>query len=454
MNIKPKFVKSLILIVLIFIVANQLIWIKNMYDNYEEDLFFRTNQSLQQAVLMEVSERHELTGGFIVFSPKLGFPDDTTRYMMKEVRGEDSTYIFQIDRYDPHTNMKIVQFFCKEELPVNLEVVQTLFRNELSQSYSLKNSYLEYLDLTNDSIIKSNRTADLDGNYLRSDTLVMDIASTIGMLAYVEKPQSIILGKMTLQLFLSIILIIIAIAFLIYLTRSLVRQWRAEKLRQDSINAMTHEFKRPLSAALALLDSIPGELKENDIAEAKESAEGTIREIKKLDAYVKQIQRINNNDRGNIVLHKATIDIRSFFKNIYCRYTYSNPPIQIDLSVNTKRETFTVDLLHLSNVIDNLIENGIKYSIDVPKISLEVYDAQDGVAICVSDEGIGISKEDQKRLFERYFRSANRNVQQKHGLGLGLTYSKSVIDAHRGQIIVKSELNKGTSFTIIIKNDL
>ncbi|MDL2241289.1 HAMP domain-containing histidine kinase [Bacteroidales bacterium OttesenSCG-928-L03] len=408
------------------------------------------NQSLDRAVWQEVNNRHELNGGFSHYGIKSPISDDSPRYIKKEIISADSIYHVLVDRYDPNTNHKIIQYVSKEDTPVNIDMVQAIFENELSQHYPIRSSYLVYIDLEADSVIQDNRPKHLSSSYLASDTVVMDIISSIGMLVFVEMPEPIILKKMTFQLILSIVLILLAAGMLLLLIRSFVFQWRHEKMRQDSIAVMIHEFKRPLSAARIMIDLAHSSLEENNPEDAHEEIDNILLEFNKLLAYTNRIQEINKNDKRVLTLNREPINIRAFFEKVVKHYVEVEQSAQIELTIQTTQETFLVDKVHLSNVVDNLIENAIKYSEREPEIAILVSDHQDGLKIDISDNGIGMSPEELKQLFTKYFRSNKRIVQKSPGFGLGLAYVKSVIDAHNGKILVESQEGKGSIFTILL----
>ncbi len=285
----------LITLVIAFIAANQALWVFNMYHLHKRELLELVNQAAHKAVLMEISERTEIMGGYRVFNTNISDPNDTTRFITKKVRTEDSTYVFKIDKQDPYINQKIVQFAIKDELPVNINVLDSLFRNSLSGKYKIENTYFEYVDLQTKSIINSNKPGDFLLNYLATDTIPLDIINSIGVIGYVEAPDVAILRKMMYQLSLSVLLILIGVGGMVYLGRSFVVQWRTEKLRQQSVNAMTHEFKRPISGAVAMVATIPFYLEKHMFDKVNEYAGKTMNELNKLTAYTQRIQQISNN---------------------------------------------------------------------------------------------------------------------------------------------------------------
>lgn len=449
MKLKPFYIQLLITLVIVFIAANQTMWVLNMYHLHKRELMELANQAAQKAILMEISERSEIMGGYRVFNTNISVPNDTTRFITKRVRTEDSTYVFKIDKQDPYINQKIVQFAIKDELPVNLNVLDSLFKKELSDKYKIEHTYFDYVDLQTKSIINSNKPGNFPLNYLATDTIPLDIINSIGVIGHVEAPDVAILRKMMYQLSLSVLLILIGIGGMVYLGRSFVVQWRTEKLRQQSVNAMTHEFKRPISGAVAMVATIPFYLEKNMFDKVNEYAGKTMNELNKLTAYTQRIQQISNNEKGNFSINITALQITDFFTSIIGKYS-KDERLKIDFTNESRRTEFSADIIHFSNVIENLIENAIKYSTENPEILIRISDANNKLRITVSDNGIGIANDDIKRIFDKYYRVNRKETKNKPGFGLGLTYVKSVIDAHGASISVESRLNEGSTFCIII----
>jgi len=454
MRYKHYYIQILIVFVSALITVNQVVWISNMYNLHKKELRDFACQATQKAVIMEVSERTEALGGYFVFANNLSNPNNTSRYFTKEVKTEDSTYKFTIDKNDPYINQKIVQFVLKDELPVNLEKLNKILKKELSERYKIKNTYFDYLDLKKNKTIKSNKPKNASSNYLQTDTVKLDILNTIGVVGYVQVPGVVILNKMGYQLALSILLILIGLGCMIYLGKSFVVQWKLERLRQESVNSMTHEFRRPISSAVAMVSLIPFYLKRNDTSKIITYAENTIIELNKLTAYTERIQQISNNEKVNILLNKTKIEIEPLLQSLNERYSdpdNTEKKVDIQTTVRTKNKFLFVDVLHFSNVLDNLVENAIKYSNSKVNINIDVIDSNEGIRISVKDDGMGISTFDLKFIFDRFYRSNRKELKRKTGFGLGLTYVKSIVEAHGGSISATSKINDGSEFVILLK---
>lgn len=440
-------VPVILLLLLLLLVLNQLIWIRNMYQMHQQELVDFANQVAEEAVLKELAQRTEKIGGCVVFASNLYDSKDTSRYFTKNLRTEDSTYVLRIDKHEAHINEKIVQFALKQDEPINLQVLDSLFYSKLAARYPVGDTYFDYIDLEGDSIIRTGEKEKSDRKYLQSDTLILDIVHSIAVVGHVEAPENVLLQKMQYQLLLSVLLILFSVGGLVFVVRTFVIQWRTDRLRQNSVNAMTHEFKRPISGALAMVSTIPFYLQRNNTAKVLEYVGAIGTELDKLTAYTQRIQQISNNDKSTINLRPAQTEVLPFVESVAERFRAGSDQVNVSVSASAQACTWPLDQLHVANVLDNLIENALKYSDAGTKVELNVERIPDGIQVSVTDNGYGIPASEQKRIFERYYRVKDKRTVHKAGFGLGLTYCKSIMEAHGGVLTVQSELNKGSVFT-------
>jgi signal transduction histidine kinase len=457
---KKKYIviNGLITVVLLGIIANQTVWLVNVYSLFEREFKANANATLQNATYMELTERGEILGGVSFYSRNSNSSSDTSRFLTKKIVTEDSTYIFTIDKNDPNFMHKISQFMLKQYFPVNLNRLSAIFKENIPERYAVSEAYFDYFDLENDTLINTNRPENMRlGLYVLTDTIPLDIIHSIGVMGYIGTPHMAILDNMKRQLLLSVLLIAIGVISLFYISRSFIFQWKTEKMRQDSVNAMTHEFKRPVSTAVALASIIPFYLEKKETDRVLEYVGNIEIALNKLTYYIKRIQQISNNEKGNVALDKTAVEIIPFFESLQQRYTLSGDEheqkISVKLQFDTSKRVMAVDLLHFSNVMDNLVENAIKYTVRPSAIiDITVADMADGLKISVKDNGIGISPADKKHIFDKFYRIKREETKNKIGLGLGLTYVKSIVEAHGGDITVNSILNEGSEFIILLKN--
>ncbi|WP_181182380.1 sensor histidine kinase [Sphingobacterium lumbrici] len=143
------------------------------------------------------------------------------------------------------------------------------------------------------------------------------------------------------------------------------------------------------------------------------------------------------------------LNLQDLFSSVVEKYrTAKDNLVKLDLSLRTKQTTIYADLLHFANIIDNLIENAIKYSNERVHIEITVTDAQDKLKITVKDDGLGILDSDLPHIFTTFYRSNDKEIQRRVGLGLGLTYVKALVEAHGGEIKVKSKFGMGSEFIV------
>lgn len=453
---KHVVIKLLVAMVLFVIVVNQIIWLSNMYDLFEREFIAYVNETIEKTAYMELTERGEELGGFSVYGANLNLPSDSSRYFQKKVVTADSTYTFIIDKNDPNTMHKISQFVLKRYLPIRLDRLSELFKENIHERYDVDEVYFKYLDLDNDTIISTDKPRNISmSHFIITDTIPMDIVKSIGLVGFVEAPRMLILDRMKIQLILSVLLICVALVSLFYISKSFLFQWKTERMRQDSVNAMTHEFKRPISAAVAMAATIPYYLEKNDIKRVNDYVINIQTSLNKLTSYTKRIQQISNNDRGQVILDITEVEIIPFFNTLQQRYEIAGQQeenVNIKMDFHTSRKTMKVDAIHFSNVIDNLVENAIKYTVeDVVKIVITLSDVTEGLMISVKDNGVGISSVDRKYIFDKFYRVSRAETKHKAGFGLGLTYVKSIIEAHGGSITVNSELHEGSEFIIFLQ---
>lgn len=246
------------------------------------------------------------------------------------------------------------------------------------------------------------------------------------------------------------VLMLITIAFFIYAMTVILRQKQLSELQRDFINNMTHEFKTPISTINISTDVfLQNEQIKSDQRLNRYS--GIIKEqTMRLNTQVEKVLQLAKIERDKIELNFEEIDlvelIRSISPSMELKIGEKNGRLHLDL--DAAKTIIKADRLHLTNILHNLVDNGVKYTRGAPDIHIRLHNEDDKVVLSVQDNGIGIAKEHQKHVFDKFYRVPTGNVHNVKGFGLGLFYVKTICREHRWKLGLDSEPGKGTTVSI------
>ncbi len=270
------------------------------------------------------------------------------------------------------------------------------------------------------------------------------------LLIYFPNEKKFIISQLWIMLAVSVLLflvIIISFSFSIY---TIFRQKRLSIMKNDFINNMTHEFKTPISTIALACEA----LKDKDIQKTEtlyDNYVGVISEENgRLGMMSEQILQTAIIDKGQLKLKKADNSMHDIIIAAVGskKMAVDSKGGSIDLELKAQNDVITGDNIHLTNVIINLLDNAIKYCLETPRIVINTINQDNSLLIRVKDNGIGISKTNKKKIFEKLYRVPTGNIHNFKGFGLGLSYVKAIIDEHEGDVSVDSELGKGSTFTV------
>lgn len=246
-------------------------------------------------------------------------------------------------------------------------------------------------------------------------------------------------------LFISII--VVAFSASLY---QLVRQKKISEIKTDFINNMTHEFKTPIATINLALDAIKNPKIINDEEKVKRYVQMIREENKRMHGQVESVLRISKLEKKQIEISKETVDMSKIIETgiEHLQLLISNRKG----SIKTHFKAITNEVLgnefHLTNVVVNMLENAVKYSEDAPEIEVFTENTNKYFIFKIRDKGIGMGKNAQKYVFDKFYREHKGNVHNVKGHGLGLSYVKEIIDNHQGIVYVESEKGKGSTFTV------
>jgi two-component system, OmpR family, phosphate regulon sensor histidine kinase PhoR len=263
--------------------------------------------------------------------------------------------------------------------------------------------------------------------------------------------QKLLLKETSLSFALSIISILAVVIIFIVTYRNLSEEKRLSDLKTDFINNMTHELKTPLSTITVAGKTLEMEQIRTNEEKILETARLIGKQSIHLNQLINMILEISMWERTQFDLDKKTVDIEEVMNDITdCFITGCSNCALIRRKFNFDGARADLDIVYFTTLINNLLSNAVKYSDREPEITIEGYASNNNITICVEDNGIGISKADQKHIFDKFYRASTGNIHKFKGLGLGLYYVKKIAEAHGGDVSVNSRPGKGSTFTIIL----
>jgi two-component system phosphate regulon sensor histidine kinase PhoR len=251
---------------------------------------------------------------------------------------------------------------------------------------------------------------------------------------------------------LSIIFTLIIIIAYTSALNQLIRQRHISEIKSDFINNMTHEFKTPIATINLALDAIKNPKIIGNEAMVLKYIQMIKDENKRMHAQVENVLRISKLEKKELNISKESVNIQEVIEDAieHVNLILEDRQGTIDKHFVAERTTVLLNEVHFINVIVNILENAIKYSPNIPKIDIFTENVKENIVIKIKDNGIGMSKVAQKRVFEKFYREHTGDLHDVKGHGLGLAYVKKIIDDHNGQIYVESEKGKGSTFIIKI----
>lgn len=287
--------------------------------------------------------------------------------------------------------------------------------------------------------------------------LYPDKKGSSGMLMmYFPKKTSVVWSSMWGNLlgtasFTTIILLCFA-----YTVNVIFRQKKVSEMKTDFINNMTHEFKTPIATISLAADSITSPMIMGKPDKIERFANIIKQENKRMNSQVEKVLQMAVIDKDEFSLKITEVNLTEVIHravdNITLQVEKKDGIVTTDLQATNP--FIKGDLTHISNVINNLLDNANKYSPEKPEISIFTRNVANGVEVIISDKGVGMDKEARKHIFDKFYRVHTGNLHDIKGFGLGLSYVKAIMTAHKGRVEVKSELGNGSSFILVFPFEL
>ncbi len=264
------------------------------------------------------------------------------------------------------------------------------------------------------------------------------------------KKQVYLFGSIVGITSLSLVFTLIIIIAYLNAINQLIKQKQISEIKTDFINNMTHEFKTPIATINLALDAIKNP-KIMDDAEKRQRYLQMIRdENKRMHSQVENVLQISRLDKKELDIEKEQANIQDILEDAieHVHLIVEARHGSITRHFGAKRTTTLVNEVHFTNVLVNILDNAIKYSPDEPLIDIYTENVKDFVLIKIQDQGLGMTKQVQKKIFEKFYREHTGDIHNVKGHGLGLAYVKRIIEDHNCHIYVESEKGKGSIFII------
>lgn len=270
------------------------------------------------------------------------------------------------------------------------------------------------------------------------------------LMLYFPEQQKFIYSNLWLMFITSAFFLLIIILAFYFTISTILRQKKVSEIKNDFINNMTHELKTPISTVMLACDA----LTDPDLSQSKQLTDHYIKMIrdenKRLAMLVDHVLQSALLEKSDFQLktemHDVHVLIEKVLRSFNIQFERRKATIFTEFLANPS--VAEVDAVHFTNAIFNLIDNALKYSPKEPQITIKTFATDKEMQVSISDKGIGIQPEQQKKIFEKLYRVPTGNIHNVKGFGLGLSYVKVIIDKHKGEIEIDSEPGKGSEFVI------
>lgn len=425
---------------LIGIIYIQINWVFTMVENKQEEL----NQELihvMHEVGQELMEKKGLAPNFksLYLGPgnTLRPSDEFMRELMKPPtvaeKFTEGEIADKLKKAFKNHGLKDMKFEFGVSADVNLMIYEIRSKNFVEALQDTENNRREVY------LLQVSGGDDLD-NLVPAETLSVIIPDY----------KHIVIRQMYLKI-AGVIFFTLMIITAFYITvRTLLKQKKLSEIKNDFINNMTHEFKTPLATISLAVDALRNEKVMQDKQKSHYFSGIIKEENKRMNKQVETILQAALLDRQDLQLNLQPIHVHTIIQDVVDNFQLQlqDQDGKADLQLNAKNDLLEADEVHFTNLITNLIDNAVKYSKDRVLIKITTHSTNKNLVIRLEDNGIGMSKETQRRIFEKFYRAHTGNIHNIKGFGLGLSYVKSVIEAHHAKIKVDSVVGRGTAFTM------
>ena len=252
-----------------------------------------------------------------------------------------------------------------------------------------------------------------------------------------DNAASIILKRNLFGVFLSILLVSAVIASLLYLLKIIQEQKQLAEIKNDFISNITHEFKTPIATIGVAMESIQHFNNSNDVEKTKKYVNMSSQQVAKLNTMVEKLLETATLDSDALMLNKQETNMVQLLEHVTQSHQETLDGKILSLEVDSENSYASVDVFHLENALDNIVDNAIKYGGD--HINISLHKTASSLVIKITDGGNGLTKSQTQQIFEKFYRIPKGNTHDIKGFGIGLYYTKTIIEKHGGSIVVQTQ---------------
>ena len=450
---------------LLGIAITQIYWIKsnltldaNNFDNKVFKALYEVNEQLSLRAKTEKNSWERLQGMFKT-NQLNKITNSYEEYRIRQLQNEmgDLSYSLNpaeyLEKIDPIELKKSITVALNNQ-GIDLDFDYGVYSNRDSSFIIVNEHFVTVLNPNSRSNNVFSNKGLIDTKY-KTGLLSTEFMSPGSLMIIFPNKNSLLSPTVWPSLFSSLLftgIILFGFSYTIYV---IFNQKKVSEMKTDFINNMTHEFKTPIATISLASDSVmtPSIIKDENkvkkfIGIIKEENSRMLKQVEK----VLQIARI---DKKNLDLKMTSINVNEIVEKAveHSRLNVEKKNGKILLYLNATDDVLTADQTHFSNIIHNILDNAIKYTPEDPEIEVRTKNHLNGIELSIKDNGVGMSKEARKHIFDKFYRIPTGNVHNIKGFGLGLSYVKAMVDAHQGKVNVKSEPGKGSEFILYFPQD-
>jgi len=457
----------LITLALVGLMVIQVYWIKNTIAVRQANFTRSVNEAVSNVIfrLEKIEMAREMKERLDILKDEQNVPFVTDSLSVKLIREiQEITNRADLEKFfnkyfltrDIFENILLSRPHRYVEQRLNYNLLDSLLQDEFNKkSINTEFKFGVFSPLRNKMVIIS---MGVDPKVLLRDGFAFTLyPSDMGaerdyLVVFFPNELRFLISQMWGLLSISSLLMIIIILSFTYTIIIILKQKKLSEMKNDFINNMTHEFKTPISTISLACQA----LNDNDVSKTQDLYDTYIRVINeensRLGVMAEKILQTAILDKGQLRLNCEHFDvhevIRDMVKKIGFQVEIKDGKINTDLKASPS--VIYADKMHITNTINNILDNANKYTPQKPQILVSTENSRNGITISIQDNGIGISKSNQKKIFEKLYRVSSGDVHDFKGFGLGLSYVKAIVEAHGGSVKLESELRKGTKFDVFL----